>query len=162
MQVCNPLNQNMEKIYHSSDGFLMLRVQNVCVESIFIFWHNLWWYCHFNPKWMRAWSYLPLPRVWLYLGKQRWPWWDAHFAVSHLGLRCFYTYVPFLNAFSPWFVISLYVLVWSCSACAAPGSFVRGGPTLTFFLFVFFIWGWREDPNTTISGSSSAHQQNAI
>ena len=37
-------------------------------------------------------------------------------------------------------------------------SFVRGGPTLTTF---FFNEG-RDDPNTTISGASSARQRNAI
>ena len=38
-------------------------------------------------------------------------------------------------------------------------SFVRGGPILTTF---FLVDGGREDPNTTISGPSSARQQNAI
>ena len=40
-------------------------------------------------------------------------------------------------------------------ACADPKKFVRGGPTLTAFVFLVDE-GW-EDPNTTISGSSSAH-----
>ena len=43
-------------------------------------------------------------------------------------------------------------------ACTDPESFVRGVPTLTFFL----VDAKREDPNTTISGPSSAQQQNAI
>ena len=42
------------------------------------------------------------------------------------------------------------------SSCADPESFVRVGPTsTTFFHFL-------EDPNTTISGPSSARQRNAI
>ena len=41
---------------------------------------------------------------------------------------------------------------WSVT-CADPESFVRGGPTLTFFLFVFLFDEGREDPNTTISGA---------
>ena len=28
--------KNMEKFYHSSNGFLMLHVQNVCIEAIII------------------------------------------------------------------------------------------------------------------------------
>ena len=44
------------------------------------------------------------------------------------------------------------------SLCADPESFVRGGPTLTFFL----VDEGREDPNTTLSGPSSACQRNAI
>ena len=48
-----------------------------------------------------------------------------------------------------------------CKACADPGSFVRGGPTLiTFFLFFLFDEGI-EDPNTGIIGPSSARQRNA-
>ena len=39
-------------------------------------------------------------------------------------------------------------------------SFVRGDQTLTTFL-LFFNEG-RDDPNTTISGASSARQRNAI
>ena len=35
--------------------------------------------------------------------------------------------------------------------CADPESFVRGGLTLTFS--VFKLDEWREDPNTTLSGS---------
>ena len=27
----------MERVYHNSDGFLMLRVQNVCIEPVLIF-----------------------------------------------------------------------------------------------------------------------------
>ena len=49
------------------------------------------------------------------------------------------------------------------SACADPESFVRGGPTLTSFSSVFLIADeGKEDLNTTISGHSSARQQNAI
>ena len=42
------------------------------------------------------------------------------------------------------------------TTCADPESFVRGGPTLTT---IFLIDEGREDPNTTINGSTSAHQQ---
>ena len=45
------------------------------------------------------------------------------------------------------------------TSCADPESFVRGGPTRTR---VFLVDEGREDPNTTISGPSSAHQRNAI
>ena len=53
---------------------------------------------------------------------------------------------------------------------ADPESFVMiGGPTLTTFFFcfvavfvVFFVDEGIEDPNTTISGPSSARQRNAI
>ena len=63
------------------------------------------------------------------------------------------------------------------STCANPESFVRGGPTLTTFLFIYFLFicladEGREDPSTTINGTlrhtsetsltSSARQQNAI
>ena len=44
-------------------------------------------------------------------------------------------------------------------SCLDPGSIVRGSPTLTIFFLVDAV---REDPNTTISGPSLAHQQNAI
>ena len=48
-------------------------------------------------------------------------------------------------------------------ACADPESFVRGGPTLTFyFCFLFFSDEERNDSNTTISGPSTARQRNAI
>ena len=48
-------------------------------------------------------------------------------------------------------------------ACAGPESFVRGGPTLTrFFCCCFLVDEGRKDPNTTISGPSSARQRNAI
>ena len=40
-------------------------------------------------------------------------------------------------------------------------SFVRGGQTLTTFLF-FLVDEGREDPSTTIRGPSSARQRNAI
>ena len=43
--------------------------------------------------------------------------------------------------------------------CVDLESSVRGGQTLTFFLL---IDKGREDPNTTISGTSSALQRNAI
>ena len=42
------------------------------------------------------------------------------------------------------------------STCADPKRFVRGGQNVTFF------FSSCEDPNTTISGPLSAHQQNAI
>ena len=44
------------------------------------------------------------------------------------------------------------------TACADLNSFVREGPTLTCFL----IDEGRKDQNTTLSGPSSARQQNAI
>ena len=48
------------------------------------------------------------------------------------------------------------------NTCADPESFIRGGPTLTFF-FVFVLGDeGREDPNTTEGESSSARQRNAI
>ena len=47
-----------------------------------------------------------------------------------------------------------------CNKCfrEAPESFVRGGPTLTFF---FLVDEGREDPSTTIiiGGPSSAHRE---
>ena len=45
--------------------------------------------------------------------------------------------------------------------CADPGSFVRGGPTLTTFFLLLFVFSWwgSEDSNTTISGSSLARQR---
>ena len=43
--------------------------------------------------------------------------------------------------------------------CADPEFFVRGGQTLTIFVLVDEWW---EDPNTTISGPSSARKRNAI
>ena len=43
-------------------------------------------------------------------------------------------------------------------SCADPESFARGGPTLMIVL----VYEGRKDPNTTISGPSSAHQRNAI
>ena len=47
--------------------------------------------------------------------------------------------------------------------CADPESFVRGGPTMTTsFLFFVLVDEGREDLNTTISGPSSALQQNVI
>ena len=51
-----------------------------------------------------------------------------------------------------------------CNSCADPESFSRGGLTLTsfFFFFFFFFYEGRKDPNTTISGLSSARRQNAI
>ena len=49
---------------------------------------------------------------------------------------------------------------------ADPESFVKGGPTLTtffgFVLLLFFVDEEIEDPNTTISGQSSARQRNTI
>ena len=50
-------------------------------------------------------------------------------------------------------------------SCAVPENFVRGGPTLTTFLFLllffFFVDEGREGQKTTISGASSVGQQNA-
>ena len=48
------------------------------------------------------------------------------------------------------------------TTCADPDSFVRGGPTLTTFCCVFLVDEGRENPNTTISGSLSTRQRNAI
>ena len=51
----------------------------------------------------------------------------------------------------------------SLKTCADPDSFVRGGPALTTFCFLFvsfLVYEGREDPNTTISGPSSARQRN--
>ena len=45
------------------------------------------------------------------------------------------------------------------AACTDPESFVRGGPTFTT---IFLVDEGKEDPNTTISGPSSARQRNAI
>ena len=41
-------------------------------------------------------------------------------------------------------------------------KFIRGVPTLTFFLLFFLVHEGREDPNTTISQPLSARKQNAI
>ena len=41
------------------------------------------------------------------------------------------------------------------NSCADPESFVRGGPTLTFFSSFLLIDEGREDPSTTISGPLS-------
>ena len=49
--------------------------------------------------------------------------------------------------------------VIECSACAYPESFVRGVQRLFFFQF---DEGRKKDPDTTISGPSSACQRNAI
>ena len=46
------------------------------------------------------------------------------------------------------------------NTCVDPDCFTRGGPILTT-LFIF-LDDRREDPNTTISGPSSACQQNTI
>ena len=53
----------------------------------------------------------------------------------------------------------MYMSHKATQACADPESFVRGGPTLTLF---FLVDEERKDPNTTISGQSSARKQNAI
>ena len=57
-------------------------------------------------------------------------------------------------------------LIWvhiDCNTCVDPESFVGGGgPTVTFLVLFFLVDEGREDPNTTISGPSSACQQNAI
>ena len=47
-------------------------------------------------------------------------------------------------------------------ACADPESFVRGSNFDNFFLNNFLVDERREDPNTAISGPSSARQRNAI
>ena len=48
--------------------------------------------------------------------------------------------------------------LYPLATCADPESFVRGGPTLTFFL----VYEGREDPSTIIRGPSSVRQRNAI
>ena len=48
-------------------------------------------------------------------------------------------------------------------AWSDPESFVRGGPTLISFFFLFFLVDeGRLDPNATKSGQSLARQRNAI
>ena len=54
------------------------------------------------------------------------------------------------------------ILIIRLVSCADPESFVRGGPTLTMFFFVFLGDEGREDPSTTLSGQLSARQRNAI
>ena len=47
--------------------------------------------------------------------------------------------------------------------CADPENFAGRGPTFTTFFFVFFLGDeGKVDPNTTISGPTSARQRNAI
>ena len=46
--------------------------------------------------------------------------------------------------------------VRSVCSCADPDNFVRGSPK--FDVFFFLVEEGREDPNTTISGPSSARQ----
>ena len=48
------------------------------------------------------------------------------------------------------------------TSCADLESFVRVGPSLTFFFVVFLVDEGRKDQNTTISRTSLAHQGNAI
>ena len=49
------------------------------------------------------------------------------------------------------------------ATCADPVMFVREGPTLTTFFFLFIVDdGSREGPNNTKSGPTSARQRNAI
>ena len=45
------------------------------------------------------------------------------------------------------------------NTCAEPDSFVRGSNFENLF---FLVDEWRKDPNTTLSGQSSARQPNAI
>ena len=47
---------------------------------------------------------------------------------------------------------------------AQPESFVRGGSNFdsVYFNFIFLVDEGKKDSNTTISGSSSAHQRSAI
>ena len=53
--------------------------------------------------------------------------------------------------------IQLTVNRW-LNSCANPERFFREGPALTIFFFCLVYEG-REDPNTTLSGPSSARQQ---
>ena len=46
-------------------------------------------------------------------------------------------------------------------ACADPESFIKGGPTWNFDNF-FVVDEGREDPNTTISGPSSAASETPL
>ena len=50
--------------------------------------------------------------------------------------------------------------LWGWKTCPDPERVVRGGPTLTTFFFL--VDEGREGPNTTIIGTSSTPQQNAI
>ena len=62
----------------------------------------------------------------------------------------------------------MHICIQETPACADPESFVRGGPTIlttfffNYFLKIFLADKGREDPITTESGPSSAHQRNAI
>ena len=59
------------------------------------------------------------------------------------------------------FVLRLCPLHRRRFACADPGNFVRGCPTLTMFWGFFLVdEGW-VDANSTISGPSSARQLNS-
>ena len=69
--------------------------------------------------------------------------------------------VLFVSSGTDSFINDFEKMITACvsfASCADPESFVRGGPTLTMFL----VNKGRKDPNTTISGPSSARQRNAI
>ena len=67
---------------------------------------------------------------------------------------------PGLHCRYDWVLVSWGGGTWTY---AGPESFVIGGPTLTFFCLVaVFVDEGIEDPNSTISGPSSARQRNAI
>ena len=70
---------------------------------------------------------------------------------------------PGLHCRYDWVLVSWREGTWTC---ADPESFVIEGPILTTFLLFgccfFFVIEGIEDPNTTISGPSSARQRNAI
>ena len=57
-----------------------------------------------------------------------------------------------------WGFISLYIGLLNSQSltCADPERFVRGGPNLTFSFKYILVDEGRGDPNTTISGPSSA------
>ena len=63
-------------------------------------------------------------------------------------------------------VVSLYSLEATVDMRGSKVLSWGGGATVTFFFFLFFVFvlvdEGREDPNTTISGPSSARQRNAI
>ena len=50
------------------------------------------------------------------------------------------------------------IQLFEVQPCADPESYVRGGPTLTFFL----VDEGREDQNNTLGGTSLPRQRNAI
>ena len=56
--------------------------------------------------------------------------------------------------------MKIYLSKYTKHACADPENFARGDPAR--LLTTFFVGEGREHPNTTKSGTSSAHQQKLI